>query len=83
MKLEIKKDKKNEMEFVIEGEDHAFSNLLVSELLKDGDVDVAQYNIPHPLVGHPTFYLRTKKGSAREVLKKTIKSIKKGVKELE
>lgn len=83
MKLEIKKDKKNEMEFVVEGEDNAFSNLLVSELLKNDKVEIAQYNIPHPLIGQPTFYLRTKSGNALSVLKETVKSIKKDVKSLQ
>jgi len=83
MKLEIKNEKKNEMEFVVEGEDHGFANLLTSELLKNEDVDIAQYDIPHPLTGNPVFYLRTKKGAPRTVLKKTIKLIKKEIKDMQ
>jgi DNA-directed RNA polymerase subunit L len=82
MELEIKTDKKNEMAFIIHGEGHTFAQLLVAELLKNENVEIAQYNIPHPLVGQPVFYLKTKNQSARDVLKKTVKAVKKDIKEL-
>jgi DNA-directed RNA polymerase subunit L len=83
MQLEIKSEKKNEMQFVLKGEDHTFSNLLVDELLKDNAVEIAQYDIAHPLTGHPVFYLRTKGTSPRDALKKAVKSIKKHAKDLQ
>ena len=82
MQLEVKSEKKNEMQFVLKGEDHTFSRLLVDELLKDDAVEIAQYDISHPLTGQPAFYVRTKGESARDALKKAVKSIKKHVKDL-
>jgi DNA-directed RNA polymerase subunit L len=82
MELDVAKETKTEMEFVLKGEDHTFSKLLVSTLLKDPNVDVAQYDIPHPLVGEPTFYLKVKKGSPRDALKKATSSLKADIKSL-
>jgi DNA-directed RNA polymerase subunit L len=82
MQLEVKSEKKNEMQFVLKGEDHTFSRLLVDELLRDEDVEIAQYDIAHPLTGEPAFYLRTKKEAPRDALKKAVKSIKKHIKDL-
>jgi DNA-directed RNA polymerase subunit L len=83
MELEVKSEKKNEMQFVLKGEDHTFSRLLVDELLKDEAVEIAQYDIAHPLTGQPAFYVRTSKGSPRDALKKAAKSLKKHIKDLQ
>ncbi len=83
MQLEVKSEKKNEMQFVLKGEDHTFSRLLVDELLRDDSVEIAQYDIAHPLTGQPQFYVRTKGESAREALKKAAKSLKKHIKDLQ
>lgn len=83
MQLEVKSEKKNEMQFVLKGEDHTFSRLLVDELLRDDGVEIAQYDIAHPLTGQPQFYVRTKGESAREALKKAAKSLKKHIKDLQ
>ena len=77
MKFIKKSEKANEMTFELQGEDHTFSGLLVSSLLEDKDVEEANYNIPHPLIGHPEFYLKVKKGKPREALKRTLKKLKK------
>ena len=82
MQLEVKSEKKNEMQFVLKGEDHTFSRLLVDELLRDEGVEIAQYDIAHPLTGEPAFYLRTKGTSPRDALKKAVKNIKKHIKDL-
>ena len=77
MKFIKKSEKANEMTFELQGEDHTFSGLLVSSLLEDKDVEEANYNIPHPLIGQPEFYLKVKKGKPREALKRTLKKLKK------
>jgi DNA-directed RNA polymerase subunit L len=82
MQFEVKSEKKNEMQFVLKGEDHTFSRLLVDELLRDEAVEIAQYDIAHPLTGEPAFYLRTKGTSPRDALKKAVKNIKKHIKDL-
>ena len=77
MKFIKKSEKADEMTFELQGEDHTFSGLLVSSLLEDKDVEEANYNIPHPLIGQPEFYLKVKKGKPREALKRTLKKLKK------
>ncbi|MBI1973783.1 DNA-directed RNA polymerase subunit L [Candidatus Micrarchaeota archaeon] len=76
MEMELIRDDKTELEFRIKGEDHAFSNLLVHELLDDSEVEVAQYDLPHPQVGSPTFYVRVKKGSASSAVKRALQQIR-------
>ncbi|MBS3060747.1 MAG: DNA-directed RNA polymerase subunit L [DPANN group archaeon] len=82
MEIEILHDKKNEIEFIIKDETHTFPQLLVTELIKDKDVDIAQYKIEHPLVGRPTVYVKTKSKSPKDALKKALKTIKKEVAEI-
>lgn len=82
MEVALKVDRKNELEFVVKGVDNGFAGLLVSRLLKEDDVEVAQYEMPNPLLGGPIFYVKTKGTPAREVLQKTIRAMKKDLKEL-
>jgi DNA-directed RNA polymerase subunit L len=82
MKFKKISEKDNELEFELQGEDHTFAGILVSKLLEDKNVEIAQYDIPHPLVGHPTFLIRTKKGEPRKALKDALADLKKDVKTL-
>lgn len=70
------------MRFEIEGEDHSLSGILVTKLLENKDVEMAQYDIDHPLIGKPTFYIKMKKGEPRDALKKAIVDLKKNIKAL-
>jgi DNA-directed RNA polymerase subunit L len=83
MQLEVKNEKGKEMQFTLKGEDHTFSRLLVDELLKDNSVEIAQYDIAHPLTGQPQFYIRMSKGTPRDALKKAAKSLKKHINDLQ
>ena len=60
MKITILKKSSNELRFEIEGEGHTLCNLLQSVLLEDETVEMAGYDIQHPLVSNPIFYIRTK-----------------------
>ncbi|MBI4214373.1 DNA-directed RNA polymerase subunit L [archaeon] len=75
MELEILRDEKNELEFRIKKEDHTLANLLYHQLLENKEVEVAQYDIPHPQVGAPTFFIRMKKGSAVSAVERALKEI--------
>ena len=84
MEVEFKKDRKNEVEFVLKGEDSTFSSLLLTELLALPEVTTAQYNIPHPETGQPLFFVKTKTdASARDALKKAAREIKKNIKAMQ
>ena len=82
MKFIKKSEKGNELFFELQGEDHSFSGLLMASLLEDKDVEEANYTIPHPLIGEPQFYIKTKKGSPREALKRTLKKMHKDLSSL-
>jgi len=60
VKINILKKTKNELKIEIEGEGHTFCNLLQDALLEDKSVEMAGYDIPHPLVAKPILQLRTR-----------------------
>ena len=71
MKITVLKKADKELKIEIEGAGHGLCNLLQKKLLEDRSVDVAGYDIPHPLASNPVIVVRTK-GSAKpeEVLKR-------------
>jgi len=60
MNVKILKKEPNEMRIEIEGESHTFCNLLQKALLEDETIEMASYDIHHPLVSNPIVYVRTK-----------------------
>lgn len=60
MKINVLKHEGNALRIELVGEGHSFCNALQSILLKDETLDFAGYNLPHPLVGQPTIYVRGK-----------------------
>ncbi|MCL2134467.1 MAG: DNA-directed RNA polymerase subunit L [Candidatus Bathyarchaeota archaeon] len=60
--MEINVLKKNERELKIEiiGADHGICNLLQKKILLDKNVDLAGYDVPHPLASNPIIYVRMK-----------------------
>ncbi|MGC9554053.1 MAG: RpoL/Rpb11 RNA polymerase subunit family protein [Thermoplasmatota archaeon] len=66
MEVNVVKDTKREFVFEIIA-DKTILNPLKQRLLVHKDVDYAGWDIQHPLLSNPTFYLRVKKGSAKEL----------------
>ena len=50
----------NELKIEVEGASHTICNLLQKRLLEDENVELAGYDIPHPLTPAPVLYVRTK-----------------------
>lgn len=50
----------NELKIEVEGAGHTLCNLLQKRLLEDENVDLAGYDVPHPLASNPVIYVRTK-----------------------
>ena len=73
MKVKILKKTASELKIEVEGAGHTLCNLLQKRLLEDENVDVAGYDIPHPLASNPIIYIRTK-GDVKpeEALKKAV-----------
>ena len=88
MKVKILQRTDNELKLEVEGVGHSLCNLLQSKLLEEENVDLAGYDIPHPIASNPIIFLRTKKGVKPEkilqkAVKEAIKKNKKFRKELE
>jgi len=60
MQVKVLKRTSKELRIEIEGEGHTLCNLLEKVLLEDESIDMAAYNIPHPLISNPVVYIRTK-----------------------
>ena len=60
MNIKVLKKTSDELRIEIEGEGHTFCNVLQGALLKDATVEMAGYNISHPLVANPVVYVRMK-----------------------
>jgi len=60
MNVKVLRKEPNEMRIEIEGEGHTFCNVLQKELLEDETIEMASYDIHHPLVSNPIVYVRTK-----------------------
>jgi len=58
MKVKVLKKSGNELKIEIEGSSHGFCNLLQKRLLEDKAVEVAGYDVPHPLASSPVIYVR-------------------------
>ena len=60
MRMRVVEKSANELKIEIEGEGHTFCNVLQRAILEDDTIDMAGYNIPHPLVSNPIVYVRTR-----------------------
>jgi DNA-directed RNA polymerase subunit L len=73
MKIKVLKKTSNELKIEIEGGGHTLCNILQKRLLEDENVDLAGYDIPHPLASNPIIYVRTKGDvNPEEALRKAV-----------
>ena len=72
MNIKVLKKTPDELRIEIEGEGHTFCNVLQRALLEDKTVEMAGYDIPHPLVANPVVYVRMKKGRKPEKKPETV-----------
>ncbi|WP_455367861.1 DNA-directed RNA polymerase subunit L [[Eubacterium] cellulosolvens] len=73
MKIKIIAEEGNELKIEIEGESHTLGNLLQQELLEDKKVEIAGYDVPHPLINSAIIYIRTLgRKSPRKSLKEAL-----------
>lgn len=78
MEINILEDKAKKLVFEIKGEDHTLCNALREELWNDKAITVSAYNIDHPLVGIPKFFVETNGDKEpKKALKDAISRLKK------
>jgi len=82
MKVKTLKRTSNELKIDVDGIGHAFCNLLQKRLLEDPHVDLAGYDVPHPLASNSIIYVRTK-GNVKpeEALQKAVENVREANKE--
>lgn len=67
MKVKVLKKEASELKIEIEGAGHGLCNLLQKKLLENEKVDLAGYDIPHPLASNPIMYVRMKGKAKPEI----------------
>ncbi len=73
MKVTALKKTSDELKVEVEGVGHTLCNLLQKRILEEENVDLAGYDIPHPLASSAIIYVRIKgKAKPEEVLKRAL-----------
>jgi len=80
MELKTIKKSAKEIEIEITGENETILNPITEVLLQNDDVDYASYLSDHPESIKRRLYIRVKKGSPEDALKKAIKQLEEEVK---
>jgi len=62
VKVNVVKQEGGYMEMEFSGEGHTLLNLLQESLLEDGNVEMAGYSKPHPLMDRSKLFIRLRKG---------------------
>ena len=75
MKVKVLNKTPNELRLEIDGVGHTLCNLLQKRILEEENVDLAGYDIPHPMTPKAIVYVRTKgKVKPEDVLKRAVVS---------
>ena len=75
MKMEILERTDKEMYIKLDITDMTLLHPLVEELIKDKNVDIAEYKIGHPELDKPVLHVKTKSGKPETAIKKATKSM--------
>jgi DNA-directed RNA polymerase subunit L len=78
MNVKVLKKTANELKIEVEGIGHGLCNLIQKRLLEEEDVDLAGYDLPHPLASNPIIYVRTKgRVKPKDILLRALKNARK------
>ena len=75
MEVSVVNQSKNELEIEIRGANETLLGPLMNHTLADTNVDYASYYMGHIVLDHPRFYVRTKKGTPKNAIKKAVEKI--------
>lgn len=82
MEIKTLKRTSNELRIEVEGIGHTICNLLQKRLVEDESVDLAGYDVPHPLASSSIIYVRTKGDvSPEKALRVAVEKVRKVNKE--
>lgn len=82
MEIKILEKTKNMVVIEVIGEDHTLCNALRKELWEDKTVEVAGYDMKHPLISEPEITVEVKSGDPVKALLKAVEGLKKKNKDL-
>jgi DNA-directed RNA polymerase subunit L len=69
MNLKIIRVTENEAEIEFLDEGHTFLNVLKYSLLQDPHVESATYDVKHPMISNPIFYIKTESKNPLKALR--------------
>jgi DNA-directed RNA polymerase subunit L len=73
MKVRVLNKTSNELKLEVDDVGHTLCNLLQKRILEEENVDLAGYDIAHPMTPKATIYVRTKgKAKPEDVLKRAV-----------
>jgi DNA-directed RNA polymerase subunit L len=73
MKVRVVNRTSNELKLEVEGVGHTLCNLLQKRILEEENVDLAGYDIPHPMSSSAIIYVRTKgRVKPEDILKRAV-----------
>ena len=75
MEVSVVNKTKNELEIDIRGASQTLLGPLMNHTLANSDVDYASYYMGHIVLDYPKFYVRTKKGTPKNAIKKAVETI--------
>ncbi len=75
MKIDILERSDKEMYIEMDVTDMTLLHPLVEELIKDKNIDIAEYKIGHPELDKTVLHVRTKSGKPETAIKKATKTI--------
>ena len=76
MKVNVLKRTDNDLKIEVEGEGHSLLNLLQKTLLEDDSIEMAGYDVPHPLFDRGILYVQTKEQqNPEDVIKEAAKKV--------
>ena len=82
MEIKIIKNTKTEIEAELESDNPAIMEILINKINDYKDVEFAAYSWDHPLIKKQRFFVKVKKGEAKDVIEKAINEIKKEIKKI-
>jgi len=75
MELKVVKEEKDSVLLEIGGETVSFANLLTQESWNDKSISEASHIKEHPYLSQPKVFLKSSRGSPKDILKKTSERI--------
>ncbi len=72
MKIKVVKYEPNYLEIVVQKETHTLFEPLIEYLLQHPDVELATYDVDHPLLQNVKFRLKTRGRDPLDVLRETV-----------